>query len=89
MNREQYSRRIQEQDNLGKALRDKQKYMRDNQDTNVAQMRMWRDIERLMECKRRLSVDQSADVESTRPSKRSAAAAGAGAGAQDGDRLVL
>jgi len=55
---EQYSRRIQEQENLGKALRDKQKFMRDNQDTNVAQMRMWRDIERLLECKRRLATSE-------------------------------
>ena len=81
--REQYSRRIQEQENLGKALRDKQKYMRDNQDTSVAQMRMWRDIERLMECKRRVAADDLADNESTRPARRSAAAA------QDEDRLVL
>ena len=83
MNREQYTRRIQEQENLGKALRDKQKYMRDNQDTSVAQMRMWRDIERLMECKRRLASDEPGDGESGRPTRRSAAAA------QDEDRLVL
>ena len=84
VNREQYSRRIQEQENLGKALRDKQKYMRDNQDTSIAQMRMWRDIERLLECKRRLASDQPGDVsESSRPARRSAAAA------QDEDRLVL
>ena len=44
---------------------------------------MWRDVERLLECKRRLATDQSTDVESTRPNRRSAAAA------QDEDRLVL
>ena len=83
MSREQYSRRIQEQENLGKALRDKQKYMRDNQDTSVAQMRMWRDIERLLECKRRLATDEPSSVEPTQPSRQSAAAA------HDEDRLVL
>ena len=79
---EQYGRRIQEQENLGKALRDRQKVLRDNQDTSVAQMRMWRDIERLLECKRRLAGDT--EQPTTRP--RAAAAAAA---AQDEDRLVL
>ena len=86
MHREQYGRRIQEQENLGKALRDKQKYMRDHQDTSVAQMRMWRDIERLLDCKRRLASDQPTDAESTRPTRRAAAAAAA---ADNEDRLVL
>jgi len=84
VSREQYGRRIQEQENLGKALRDKQKYMRDHQDTSVTQMRMWRDIERLLECKRRLASDQPSDAESTRPARRTAAAAN-----DDEDRLVL
>jgi len=81
--REQYGRRIQEQENLGKALRDKQKYLRENQDTSVAQMRMWRDIERLLECKRHLASDEPADAASMRPARRPAAAAA------DEDRLVL
>jgi len=76
---EQYGRRIQEQENLGKALRDRQKVLRDNQDTSVAQMRMWRDIERLLECKLRLAGD-------TEAGSRPAAAAAA---AHDEDRLVL
>jgi len=86
---EQYGRRIQEQENLGKALRDRQKVLRDNQDTSVAQMRMWRDIERLLECKRRLAGDQpqpgTGAGEATRPAGSSAAAAAA----RDEDRLVL
>ena len=49
--REQYSRKIQEQENLGKGLREKQKYVRENQTTNLSQMTMWRDLERLMQCK--------------------------------------
>jgi len=83
VNSEQYSRRIQEQENLGKALRDKQKYLRDNQDTSVAQMKMWRDIERLFECKRR---HLAGDPPAGDPTSRSAAAAAA---PSDEDRLVL
>jgi len=87
VDREQYGRRIQEQENLGKALRDRQKALRDNQDTSVAQMRMWRDIERLLECKQRLAAgdDQPAGgaAEPSRPARRSAEAA------RDEDRLVL
>jgi len=83
--REQYTRRIQEQENLGKALRDKQKFLRDNQDTSVAQMRMWRDIERLMDCKRRLATsDEPSDQSNTRQ-----AAARSAAAADDDNRLVL
>ena len=40
--RETYQRKIQEQENLGKSLREKQKYVRESQDKNVEQMRMWR-----------------------------------------------
>ena len=49
--REQYTRKIQEQENLGKGLREKQKYIRDNHQPNMQQMKMWKDFERLMECK--------------------------------------
>jgi hypothetical protein len=34
---------------------DKQKSLRDNQESNAVQARMWRDVERLMEMKRRLA----------------------------------
>lgn len=46
--REQYSRKIQEQENLGKSLRDQQKLVRESQGGNLRQMKMWRDLERLM-----------------------------------------
>ncbi|KAL4220507.1 Intraflagellar transport protein 81 [Mactra antiquata] len=50
--REQYVRKIQEQENLAKGLREQQKGVRENQQGALQQMKMWRDIERLMDCKR-------------------------------------
>ncbi|WAR28259.1 IFT81-like protein, partial [Mya arenaria] len=50
--REQYVRKVQEQENLAKGLREQQKSVRDGQQDAVHQMKMWRDIERLLECKR-------------------------------------
>ncbi len=52
--REMYTRKIQEQENLGKALREKQKSVKDNHEPSLHQMKMWRDFERLMEMKLRL-----------------------------------
>jgi intraflagellar transport protein 81 len=43
--REQYAKRIQEQENLGKNLRDKQKHLRDNQVDSTKHLKMWRDFE--------------------------------------------
>jgi intraflagellar transport protein 81 len=53
--REQYAKRIQEQENLGKNLRDKQKHLRDNQVDSTKHLKMWRDFERIMECKMKLA----------------------------------
>ncbi|KAK2156371.1 hypothetical protein LSH36_215g03007 [Paralvinella palmiformis] len=64
--REQYSRKLQEQENLGKGLREKQKYVRENQPANMQQMKMWRDLERLMECKMRLAQSRSSRAGSAR-----------------------
>ncbi|NXM67517.1 IFT81 protein, partial [Serilophus lunatus] len=50
--REQYTRIIQEQENLGKKLREKQKVVRESHGPNMKQMKMWQDFEQLMECKR-------------------------------------
>ncbi|XP_004910569.1 intraflagellar transport protein 81 homolog [Xenopus tropicalis] len=50
--REQYSRNILEQENLGKALREKQKLVRESHGPNMKQVKMWRDFEKLMECKK-------------------------------------
>ncbi|NXG24847.1 IFT81 protein, partial [Grallaria varia] len=50
--REQYTRMILEQENLGKKLREKQKVVRESHGPNMKQMKMWQDFEQLMECKR-------------------------------------
>ncbi|XP_052216960.1 intraflagellar transport protein 81 homolog isoform X2 [Dreissena polymorpha] len=50
--REQYVRKIQEQENLAKGLREQQKGVREGQQGALQQMKMWRDLERLIECKR-------------------------------------
>lgn len=47
-----YVRKIQEQENLAKGLREQQKGVRENQQGALQQMKMWRDIERIMEVKR-------------------------------------
>ena len=57
-NREQYTRKIQEQENLGKNLRERQKDVREKQDTNMKQMYMWRDVERILQCKIRCADQQ-------------------------------
>lgn len=50
--RETYSKKIQEQENLSRGLRERQKMVRENHEPNMKQMKMWRDLERLLECKR-------------------------------------
>ncbi|KAM4809017.1 intraflagellar transport protein 81 homolog [Rhinophrynus dorsalis] len=50
--REQYSRHILEQENIGKTLREKQKSVRESHGPNMKQVKMWRDFEQLMECKK-------------------------------------
>jgi len=61
--REQYNRKILEQDNLGKALRAKQKTVREQHTPNVAQMAMWRDLQQLLSVKAALLQRSSeADV---------------------------
>ncbi|KAK3094389.1 hypothetical protein FSP39_001105 [Pinctada imbricata] len=51
--RELYQRKIQEQENLGKGLKEQQKTVREGHGPSMRQMKMWRDVERLLECKRR------------------------------------
>lgn len=51
--RDQFTKKIQEQENLGKNLRDKQKSVRENQAPNMKQMKMWNDLAKLLECKRK------------------------------------
>ncbi|XP_005106145.1 intraflagellar transport protein 81 homolog [Aplysia californica] len=50
--RETYSKKIQEQENLSRGLRERQKTVRENHEPNMKQMKMWKDLERLLECKR-------------------------------------
>ncbi|NWS24285.1 IFT81 protein, partial [Polioptila caerulea] len=56
--REQYTRIILEQENLGKKLRDKQKVVRESHGPNMKQMKMWQDFEQLMKCKRQCFLKQ-------------------------------
>ncbi|KAM9858989.1 intraflagellar transport protein 81 homolog [Aulostomus maculatus] len=54
--REVYMKNIAEQELLGKKLREKQKLVRENHSTNMEQMKMWRDLEQLMECKQQCFI---------------------------------
>ncbi|XP_053328825.1 intraflagellar transport protein 81 homolog [Spea bombifrons] len=56
--REQYTRNISEQENLGKKLREKQKTVRESHAPNMKQVKMWRDLENLMECKKMCFLKQ-------------------------------
>ncbi|KAJ7994081.1 hypothetical protein DPEC_G00262230 [Dallia pectoralis] len=50
--REQYMKNIAEQESLGKKLREQQKTVKESHGPNMKQVKMWRDLEQLMECKR-------------------------------------
>lgn len=50
--RDQYTRKIQEQENLGKSLREKQKMVKESHGPSMKQMKMWTDFQTLMECKK-------------------------------------
>ncbi|XP_030272821.1 intraflagellar transport protein 81 homolog [Sparus aurata] len=54
--REVYMKNISEQELLGKKLREKQKMVRESHVANMEQMKMWRDLEQLMECKRQCFI---------------------------------
>ncbi|XP_077164194.1 intraflagellar transport protein 81 homolog [Paroedura picta] len=60
--REQYSRMITEQENLGKKLREKQKVVRESHGPNMKQVKMWRDFELLMESKKECFLRQQNQV---------------------------
>ena len=49
--RDQFTRKIQEQENLGKALRDKQKEVKETHGDAMKQVKMWNDLKRLFEVK--------------------------------------
>ncbi|XP_041856508.1 intraflagellar transport protein 81 homolog [Melanotaenia boesemani] len=54
--REVYMKNIAEQELLGKKLREEQKMVRENHSANMEQMKMWRDLEELMECKKKCFI---------------------------------
>ena len=89
--REQYSRKVQEQENLGKGLREKQRYIKENQEPHLEQMRQWKDFERLMEMKLGLGVSGSGQGAEPARSKSDGVAFSTGPDTvyDDEDRLVL
>ncbi|KTF82328.1 hypothetical protein cypCar_00032096 [Cyprinus carpio] len=50
--REKYIANTAEQESLGKVLRQQVKQVRENQEPNMRQMKMWKDLEMLLECKK-------------------------------------
>ncbi|XP_047236250.1 intraflagellar transport protein 81 homolog [Girardinichthys multiradiatus] len=54
--RDVYMKNIAEQELLGKKLREEQKIVRESHSVNMEQMKMWRDLEQLMECKRQCFI---------------------------------
>ncbi|KAG9269996.1 hypothetical protein AMEX_G14903 [Astyanax mexicanus] len=50
--REQYMKNIAEQESLGKKLREQQKQVKESHGPNMRQVRMWKDLEQLLECKK-------------------------------------
>ena len=90
--REQYTRKIQEQENLGKGLREKQKHLKENQDSQMQQMTLWRDLQRIMELK--MNPGKSGGYSQSPIPSRSKAdgvsfSTGPDAVYEDEDRLVL
>ncbi|XP_049721761.1 intraflagellar transport protein 81 homolog isoform X2 [Elephas maximus indicus] len=60
--REQYTKHIAEQENLGKKLQEKQKTVRESHGPNMKQAKMWRDFEQLMECKKQCFLKQQSQT---------------------------
>uniref|UniRef100_A0A3B3ZJ20 Intraflagellar transport protein 81 homolog n=1 Tax=Periophthalmus magnuspinnatus TaxID=409849 RepID=A0A3B3ZJ20_9GOBI len=54
--REMYLKNITEQELLGKKLREKQKMVRENHSHNMEQMKMWKDLELLIACKKQCFI---------------------------------
>uniref|UniRef100_T1IZS5 Intraflagellar transport protein 81 homolog n=1 Tax=Strigamia maritima TaxID=126957 RepID=T1IZS5_STRMM len=62
--REQYTQKIQEQDKEGKALRERQKSVREEFNNKMNQKKMWSDLEKLFECKKKC-IEQVKTTKST------------------------
>ena len=50
--RDQYTRKIQEAENLGKGLRDKQKELKESHTSSLNQVKMWKDLKKLLQVKK-------------------------------------
>lgn len=77
--RELYLERVQEQENRGKHLREKQKIVKASHEPNMRQLDMWRDLKKIMDSK-------AAYLEAGPEGSKSAAPTNAGF---ETDRLVL
>ncbi|XP_051965330.1 intraflagellar transport protein 81 homolog isoform X1 [Xyrauchen texanus] len=60
--REKYIANTAEQESLGKVLRQQVKQVRDNQEPNMKQMKMWKDLEKLFECKKQCYLKAQSQV---------------------------
>ncbi|XP_028269658.1 intraflagellar transport protein 81 homolog [Parambassis ranga] len=60
--REVYLKNISEQELLGKKLREEQKMVRESHGANMEQVKLWRDLEQLMECRRQCFVKAQSQV---------------------------
>jgi intraflagellar transport protein 81 len=54
--RDQLNKRLNEQESLGKTLKDKQKSLKDFSIDGTKQTKLWRDLLRQMEMKRKISL---------------------------------
>jgi intraflagellar transport protein 81 len=55
--RDTYTKRIQEQETMGKHLREKQKAVKEQHEPNLKQLDMWADLAKLMKAKLRVAQD--------------------------------
>lgn len=62
--RDQYTQKIHEQENLGKALKEQQKYIKESHTPNMRQMKMWSDLSTLLKCKKDLLMRPVGDTNS-------------------------
>ncbi|XP_017322345.1 intraflagellar transport protein 81 homolog [Ictalurus punctatus] len=60
--REQYMKYIAEQESLGKKLREEQKQVKESHGPNMKQVRMWKDLEQLLECKKQCNLRAQSQV---------------------------
>lgn len=56
--RDQYTQKIHEQENQGKALREQQKYVRESHGPSMRQMKMWSDLSAILKCKKDLMTQK-------------------------------